>query len=370
MEPLTDTEYRSARRSASEESGEAPPSEGERVGVFQFAEVLLSRWKLVAGLPLAAAFVTAGISLLIPPRFTAMATFVPEAQESSLSLPSGIVGLAAQFGFPLMGAGASSPYFYAQVMQSRTLADSVLLAGFADPRTEEPGDTAVLLDLLEVEGDTEIERLEAGRVRLDELSAFGVDSRTEVVRVIVETRYPQLSADVANYYIELLNRFNLDTRQSNAQAQRQFVERRVAEAERELWEAEEALKTFLERNRQYAGSPELKFQYDRLNRQVALKQEVLSTLRRQYEETRIQEVNDTPVITVIDRAVPPVEKSSPQRTSAVILAFAIACVLSVTGAFSIDYLDRARSRDQADYQRLTSRWAGLKAELRGFLRRG
>jgi len=92
-------------------------------------------------------------------------------------------------------------------------------------------------------------------------------------------------------------------------------------------------------------------------------------VRRSYEEARIQEVNDTPVITVIDRAVPPQEKSSPKRKLNVILAFLLGGVLGVFGAFGREFVERARERDEEEYEEFTSRWAAIKAELRGLLRR-
>ncbi len=245
----------------------------------------------------------------------------------------------------------------------------MLLAGFADPRSEAPPDSAALLEILEIDGDTESERLENGRKELDKAVSVRVDNETNIVGVAVETRYPVLSAAVANLYIDLVNRFNLETRQSNAQERRRFVEERMSEAEQELRDAEEALQSWLERNRQWTGSPELQFQHDRLERQVTIKQEVFTTLRRSYEEARIQEVNDTRVITVIDRAVPPEEKSSPKRKLNVILAFFLGGVLSVFGAFGREFAERAREADQQEYKEFTSRWAGIKAELKSMVTR-
>ncbi len=264
-------------------------------------------------------------------------------------------------------AGGTPPALYAEVFKSRTLRDAVLQARFPDPRTDEPGDSAVLLDLLDVEGETLRERLENGRKELDDAVSVRVDNETSLVTLSVETRYPELSASVANMFIELLNRFNLETRQSNARERRRFIEERLHEAERELRAAEDALKTFLERNRQWRGAPQLEFQHDRLERQVSLKQAVYTTLSQSYEEARIQEVNDTPVITVVDYAVPPQEKSSPKRTLNVVLAFFLGGVLGVFGAFGREFVERARERDEAEFEEFTSRWAAVKAELRSML---
>lgn len=341
---------------------ERPDAEG--IGLLQLLDILLKSWKLVVGLPLAAAIVTAGISLLISPKFTATATFVPETEARGTSLPGGLAGVAAQFGVSLGGSGgADSPAFYADVLKSRTLRDAILLASFADPRSGSAADSSSLLDLLEVEGDSEAQRLEVGRKELAKYTQIRVESETGIVAVSVETRHRTLSADVANFYIDLLNRFNLETRQSNAEERRRFVEERVTGAGAELQEAEEAYQNFLERNRQYAGSPELNFQAGRLQRQVTIKQEVLTTLRRQYEEARIQEVNDTPVITVIDWAVPPDEKSSPKRRASVVLAFFLGGVLAVVGAFGQEFIDRARVNDQEQFEKISSRWEATKQEL-------
>lgn len=340
----------------------------EEISLLELVNVVLKRWKLVVGLPLLAALLAAAVSLVIPEKYAATTTFVPESEGESLSLPSGLSGLASQFGVSLPSTGGGSPQFYANVLRSRTLRDAVLRAGFPDPRTETVGDSATLLELLDVDGETEARRLEAGREQLSEITSLNVDNETSVVQVSVETRYPALSASVANLYVELLNRFNLETRQSQAQARRRFIEDRLTEAEAELRAAEEELRGFLESNRQFTGSPQLEFEHERLQRQVRIKEEVFTSLRRQYEEARIQEVNDTPVITVIDVAVPPQEKSSPRRKLNVLLAFFLVGVVAVFGAFGLEFIERSRERDEDEYREFTSRWSAIGRELRSLLR--
>ena len=330
---------------------------------------MLKRRRLTIVFPVFVAVVAAVISLVVSPKYTATATFVPEADSDELSLP-GFAGLAAQFGVsvPLAG-GANTPQFYADVLKSRTLRDAVLSANFADPRADSPTDSATLIELLKVKGDSERKRLERGRKRLKKAVAISVDAETNIVRVSAETRYRELSADVANYYLTLLNRFNLETRQSNAQERRRFIETSMAEAEGELDAAEEELKHFLERNRQFQGSPELQFQYDRLDRRVAIKQEVFTELRRQYEEARIQEVNDTPLVTVIDRAVPPEDRSSPKRKLNVVLAFLAAGILGTFAALGGEFVQRARSKEEQGVAEFNSQWEAIRADLRAVLRR-
>jgi len=351
-------------------SGQVPYEEvrsENEVSLLELANVLLKRWKLVVGLPLGTALAAALVSLVIPAKYTATAAFVPETESQRSNLPSGMAGIAAQFGIGIGGSGPNSPRFYADVLRSRTLKDQVLLADFRDFRGNIRGDSATLLDILRIKGDGERERLENGRKRLDKTMSVRVNNETNIVTVSVETRYPALSADVVNLLIDLLNSFNLETRRSNAAERRTFIEGRVTEAGRELRETEEELKSFLERNRQFESSPELQFQHDRLQRQVSIKQEVLTMLRRQYEEARIQEVNDTPVITVIDRAVSPEKKSRPRRKLWVILALLGGGVVAMVTGFGQEFVERARETDKEEFHEFSYRWKAIRAEIRSAL---
>jgi len=350
--------------------GERPEKRLDELSLLGLMNVLLKRWRLLVGLPVVTALLAAGVSLLIPSRFAARASFVPEAQSGETGLSGGLVGLAAQFGVPLPGAGTGSPEFYASVLRSRTLLDRILASRFPDPRDSLPADTATLLDILEVKGTTEPERFErARRLLLSKVVSVSVEDRTNVVSVSATTRYPALSADVANHMLDVLSDFNLRTRQSRARQRREFVEERVGTLRNDLREAEDELQAFLERNRSYQQSPELTFEYERLQRQVAMKQEVFTSLQRSYEEARLQEVNDAPVITVIDRAVPPVKKSSPNRRLNVVLAFVLGAIAAVVGAFGGDFLERARRRGSSEYRELVMSWDVIKTEIRSLPRR-
>ena len=341
----------------------------EEISFLALANVILKRWKLVLGLPLVVAFLTGIVSLLLPAKYTAASSFISESESVGMNLPSGLAGLASQFGIAVPGAGANSPAFYADVLRSRTLRDQILLASYPDPRGTRPENDSSLLDILKIDGDSERERLEKGHEELEKVVKIQVDDETGIVSLSVKTHYPALSADVANLFVELLNSFNMETRQSEAQERRRFIEGRVAEAGDELRAAEEELKSFLERNRQFQGSPELLFQHDRLQRQVSLKQEVLTTLNREYEESRIEEVNDTPIITVVDRAVPPDERSSPKRTLNVLIALFLGGVFALFGAFGVEFIDRARETDKEEFEEFSTRWRAIKAEFRSLFSR-
>jgi uncharacterized protein involved in exopolysaccharide biosynthesis len=137
-----------------------------------------------------------------------------------------------------------------------------------------------------------------------------------------------------------LNEFNAETRQSQGRARRQFVERRIAEAGGDLRAAEAQLRSFHERNRSWQESPTLTSQEGQLRRQVDIRQEVYLTLSREYETAKIEEVNDTPVITVVDPPVVPRERSKPKPLRLALLGFVLGGMVAVTWVFVADYLDQ------------------------------
>jgi uncharacterized protein involved in exopolysaccharide biosynthesis len=168
-----------------------------------------------------------------------------------------------------------------------------------------------------------------------------VDNKTGTLRLEVETRDPYLSAAVATHMVRLLNDFNRNTRSLQARERRKFSQARTAESQQDLEQAEDSLRSFLTRNRQYE-SPQLMFERNRLERQVDLRQEIYRTLRREYEVARIEEVNDTPVLTVIDPAIPPATRSFPQRGRMVVVALVLGLGAGIGLAFLLEYLRKSR----------------------------
>jgi uncharacterized protein involved in exopolysaccharide biosynthesis len=334
--------------------GASAPSAAES-GLLDYVWVLSRHRRLVLGLPVVAAILTVLISFLLPTRWTAESRFFPESQ-SSIQLPTGIGQLAGELGFTLPGADPmSSPDFYASVIRGRSLLERTLVTHFSVPRVE-PRDSAPLIDILEIEDEDPRKRMEQAVDWLKDHSAARVDTKTGTVEFEVELPDAGLAASVANRMVTLLNDFNQRTRNLRARERRKFIEARTRSAQEDLEAAEETLRGFLTRNRQFDASPELVFEHQRLQRQVDLRQEVYQTLRREYEVARIDEVNNTPVLTVVDVAVPPARPSSPRPGRMAFVALVLGLVMSVTIAFVREYLRRSRELQPAAYQGVMEIW--------------
>jgi uncharacterized protein involved in exopolysaccharide biosynthesis len=127
-----------------------------------------------------------------------------------------------------------------------------------------------------------------------------VAKETGLVSVVVTTHEPQISLSIAKRLIDELIRFHMGLRRDQASAERRFVESRLTSQRSELKESETRLAAFLLRNREYSNSPELRFQHDRLQRDVDLQQQLLSGLAQSREEALIREVRDIPNISIVE----------------------------------------------------------------------
>ena len=310
----------------------------------------------LVGLPLFCGGVAAVMALLQRPSFTAVTTFVPES-EGGRSMGGSIVGLASQFGLSLPTSGQNSPQFFAQVLASRTLRAALLDTRFPDRRATARGDSASLLEILGSAG------VEAGLRDIDHLTSIAVDPRTNIVSVEVTTSSSELSAEAANKTIELLNRFNTETRRLNASELRRFIESRVAQTQSELHAAENEVRTFLEGNRSFRESPALLVEYERLQRQVAIKQEVYLTQLRQLEDARVAEVNNVAMITVVDRAVPPETRSGPRRVRNTMLGALIGLMVGVVMALILENAERVRRGRGEGRAAVVTEWERLRRSV-------
>ena len=326
-----------------------PPADREDVSVFDLLTPLVRHRRLILGTALACALLTAIVVLILRPRYTALTTLVPEAPKES-SLSSSLGGLATQFGLGSQIATPYSPDFMADVLRSRGIREVILATEFPDPPGGAGKVNRPLLQILEVKGDTPARLLEVGLETLAKATSISLDRRTGILSLKVTLHDPNLAAQVANRMVQELNKFNVERRRSQSVEERIFTERRLLELRKELADAEDELVRFLQRNRQVSEFSVASVGARSRERQVQLKQEVLATMSRSYEEARINEVRDTPVLTVIDRAEPPALKSFPKRTISVLVSLVFGVVLGIGLAYLAEAQRRVRPETRADYR--------------------
>ena len=275
------------------------------------------------------------VALLLPPQFTSGASFIAQGSSTS-AIPSALLGIAASVG--LGSARDYSPWFYADLISS----DPVLKSALAQ-RYIVPGRDTTPRTFLQIEGFAggDSARAQDAAIRyLRRHITSRADVRTNVVYVSATARSATLSRDIVQALLDALDSMNISFRQEQSRELRQFFEGRVTDAQRELDSAETALRQFLERNRVIANSPLLMFEQNRLTRASDLKRAVYTTVVQQYEEAKMQEARNVPVLTVLTRPTVPVRKSGPPRRFIVAVGF----LVGLLAALALDALTALLSR--------------------------
>src|SRR5215208_2481186 len=205
----------------------------------------------VLGTALLLAAAVAGVTLLRPRSSSASASFTAQGRVGA----AGLSNLAAQFGLAVPNGDAQGPQFYVDLLQTRQILHDVVDTAYILP-TDGGRTQGTIADFFGVSEPSPELRRESAIDRLRRQIATSVSPKTGVVTFTVTTTDPLVSRQVADRLLTLLNRFNLQTRQSQAAAERRFTQQRLDEAARELRLAESRLLAFLQRNRQFANSPE------------------------------------------------------------------------------------------------------------------
>jgi uncharacterized protein involved in exopolysaccharide biosynthesis len=344
----------------------------DEISLLQVVSVVLKHRYAIVGLSLFAGLVVGVTGLLGPRTYTASGSFIPQTVERT---GSGAAALAGQLGIVLPGGGnnpTESPEFYQSLIRSREILGRVLAESFT-PSAVGQGQTAnkpqTLLDLLEIEGSSEPLRREAGLQWLETRISPSVARGTGVVRVSVTTPWPEVSAQIGVRLLDLLNDFNRATRQTQAAAERSFIEERIVEAADSLRTSEDKLRRFLEGNRQYQNSPQLVFENERLQREVAMRQQLFTSLHQSYETARINEVRNTPLITVIEKPQPPVLPDPRGLVNKVFLALLLGGLVGIVLAFVREFMISRRETGDQDYRTFHQVWDETVSDVRRVLRR-
>jgi uncharacterized protein involved in exopolysaccharide biosynthesis len=171
-----------------------------------------------------------------------------------------------------------------------------------------------LIDRLRIQTPEPRYRIERGIVKLRNSLRISPDAKTSVVNLAVDARDPLLAYQIAQALLSSLDRFNVSVRQSRARNERNFLEARVTATQDDLRSAEADLERFLASNRgDVRSSPSLAFRETGLRRKLDMTQTRFVELQRQLDQARVQEVRDTPAITVLDKPNIPAKRYRPRR---------------------------------------------------------
>ena len=289
---------------------------GGRARLRHAVEYLRDRRRPVTILMIAAALVGTAVALVLPPKYTARASFYSEGKQgsdlaSSLSSLGPLSALLSAAG----GSLGSNPAFFVDLLKSQSFFDSLA----ASPIPVVPNGRPVLVkNYIITSSKNDSIRNWKARIKLKKMIEVSTQP-SGVVVVRVDAKSPVAAAAMANRSVELIDNLNVRFRRNQAAERRKFTEGFLSDVEARLNASEDRLETFLLQNRSLLTvrgdqSPVLKRQEERLRaetlRLTALKEQLESSI----ENARLTEYNSAPMVARVDSASPPEKRSGPPRT--------------------------------------------------------
>jgi len=340
---------------------------------FYFLEVILTWKRLIIINVIIVALFSTGVLFLFPNYYKSTASILPPKQQDIFGSAAGASSLLRGLsgGGKLLGnlGKSSSTYNYLAILNSRTSMEEVIKK----------------FDLMNVYGLNKKDRDKAVK-QLEENILFEVQD-DENITLDVYDKDPQRAADIANYFVELLNTTSIRLSTQEAKNNREFIEKRLVQCREDLRKSEDALKSFQEKkeifisediksssvaayaelyamkakkeieigvlektvppenqflrqlkselseiSKKVSSFPKAGLDGARLYREVVIQSKVLEFLLPVYEQARIDEQKDVPVLLVIDKAIPADRKAKPLRGIIIMLIVFLSTTVCIVSA--------------------------------------
>ena len=254
------------------------------------------------------------------PIYTAKASVIPTGDSGGDF--SGLTGAAAQIGlsFPVANESIAWDELFFEILRSDGIKRKLLNTEFQLKKSQP---AQPLRQLLLNHLDLENKPSEIGEIRINNYLKKRIRvTKTRfspLIHIQMDAHDPLLASNMINTLVQLSNKMQVDIKTRQMGQKRQFIEERIVEVKKELSQAESGLKNFRERNRRPNKSPSLLLEESRLMRDVTLQNNLYLTLQTQFEEAKIEEVERTPMVEIVDEPVPPLDKTSPRVIMSTIL---------------------------------------------------
>ena len=256
---------------------------------------------------------------------------------------------------------ALSPEYYAKLLNRRELLRPIVTDTFV---VSELGQRRVpFYELFKLDKLGPAEREDRGVTILSDMLTPSVSKTRGIVDFGVVVGCLSVSLTVVDSLVAGVNDFNQRRQQTQAAANGRFVESRLSVANTELRTAEDRLEQFLQGNKQFSSSPELALQRDRLQADIAQKRQLYTTLAQSYEEARIKEVRDTPVITVIEQPFAPATPEPRGRIKLLILGAMLGAFFGTALVLAKDMMRRRRAAGDANANEFVQAVAGMRRDV-------
>lgn len=276
----------------------------DEISLLEVLVVLVRHKRLVFGFPLACAVVAAAVSFVMPNVYTGTARILPPQQSGSpmaAAVLGNITGLnvGSSVGQAL---GLKNPSdLYVGMLQSRTIADALI----------QRFDLQKLYDK-----DTLVDT----RKKLADYSSISA-GKDGIITIEVEDEDAKRAADMANAYVDQLDKLTQTVAVTSAGQQRIFLERQLRQAKDQLSDAEVAMRTTQEKTGLISLTEQGKATIESvayLRAQIAAQQVQLAAMRAGMTESNPDYVRAQQALAGLRAELGKLEKGNPRDSNGVI----------------------------------------------------
>lgn len=278
--------------------------DADEINLVDYLRVISKHRRMIFWICTITVITTAVISMLLPEMYAATVSVVPpiDVLQKESSLAGGLGAAKNSMLRQVMDVGSISD-MYVGILRSRSVADAL------------------------------IERFDLGKVYkvkhgfsivrqiLRDRTSIKVGGEG-IVTITVEDRDPCQAANLANAYVEELDRRNKQLFVGQATNKKVFLENRLREIKQELSQIDSML-----------------------SRDAKIKEMLFELLTKEYEIAKIEEAKSMPTIQVLDKADVPEKKCRPRRGQMVVLAGVTSLFVSIAVVFVREYLAQSSLGD-------------------------
>ena len=318
------------------------------------------------------------IALLSVREYTSSAKLIREAESEATaqSFGGGNLSFLRGMGLNLGGSSAGlTPDAYPDIVKSREVRLAVVRDTFYFPDlgremtyveyvNRDPGFGELVIDYTlrlpwtikdKLSGDDSgsapldgvypTEEEEIALVEISRTLGASLDVDTGLMTISTSSSYPILSAALTQSFVDHLVERVREIRTHKSRLNLEFVEEQFEQAARALQEAENELAQFEDRNNNIQRA-RLLVEKGRLERQVMFKSDLYSSLQAQLTQAQVNLQRSEPVITLLERPVPPMEPSGSSRAVMVIYFLFLGAAAGIGIAFAKTFLVKRSAQEQ------------------------
>lgn len=277
--------------------------------------------------------------------------FIPTTQGGGSRYDLGKI--ASQFGLTTKGTAGfdiSSSSLYPDIASSRTFAKIMLDKEFY---TEKYGKKLPLIAIFTYGDNSVPSNIDTLRIfaanKIPRMVKFRMEMGFFIIEVVTEEA--QFSKDFADTLIVELDKLQRKFKKQTVNEKIDYIKQKIAVAKLELENNEEKLKYFRERNRNVNNSPSLLLTQERLQRDVQIQTGIFLTLKQQFELAKIEEVQKSSFVQILDFPSLPIKVSNPKTVSTYIVGGFVGFFFAIFLSFIIEYFT---NRNELETSKLKS----------------